>query len=69
MAVERWAMIQDGTVVNVCLWDGERTTWEPPAGIEMQRAPDQVAIGWTYAGGEWVAPVVEEVPAEVTDAP
>lgn len=60
MSVQRWAMIKDGVVVNVCLWDGLLTTWQPPAGIEMQPAPDQVAIGWTFADGEWAAPVVVE---------
>lgn len=59
MAVERWAMIKDGTVINVCLWDGQLSTWQPPEGIEMQLAPDQVAIDWTY-DGEWHEPVTAE---------
>lgn len=62
--VQRWAMIQNGVVINVCLWDGLTTTWQPPAGVEMQPAPDHVAIGWGYADGVWVAPVIEEPPAE-----
>lgn len=57
MAVERWAMIKEGTVINVCLWDGLLTTWQPPEGIEMQPAGDQVAIGWTW-DGTWHEPVV-----------
>lgn len=56
--VNRWAMIKDGVVVNVCLWDGLLTTWQPPEGIEMQLAPDQIAIGWTYVNGEWIAPII-----------
>lgn len=55
MSVERWAMIKDGVVVNVCLWDGNTATWTPPADVEMQPAPDEVAIGWTY-DGEWHRP-------------
>lgn len=63
--VERWAMIKDGTVINVCNWDGQLTTWQPPEGIEMQKASDQVAIGWRWDGAQWQAPEpVEDAPAE-----
>lgn len=56
--IERWAMINNGYVENVCNWDGLITTWQPPPGIEMQRAPDHVGIGWSYdsATGTWTEP-------------
>lgn len=60
MAVERWAMIRDGVVENVCLWDGLLTTWQPPAGIEMQPAGDIVAIGWRWDGSQWLEPLPPE---------
>jgi hypothetical protein len=63
MSVERWAMIQDGTVINVCLWDGLESTWTPPDGVEMQPAPDYVAIGWRWDGAEWLEPIPVEEPA------
>lgn len=59
MTVARWAMIENGTVINVCLWDGLLSTWQPPAGIEMQPAPDNIGIGWTY-DGEWHEPVMPQ---------
>lgn len=52
-------MIKDGTVINVCVWDGQLSTWQPPEGIEMQPARDDVGIGWTW-DGEWHAPVIPE---------
>lgn len=63
--VNRWAMIQNGTVINVCLWDGEVTTWQPPAGVEMQLAPDHVAIGWKWDGSNWLEPLPPEPIPEV----
>jgi hypothetical protein len=54
--IERWAMIRDGIVENVCNWDGLTTTWQPPDGVQMQQAPDHVGIGWTYDGVDWTAP-------------
>lgn len=56
--VERWAMIKDGVVINVCNWDGLLTTWQPPEGIEMQKAEDRVAIGWRWDGVNWQEPIV-----------
>lgn len=58
--VQRWAMVKDGTVVNVCLWDGQVTTWQPPADVQMHPAPDHVSRDWTLVDGQWVAPVVPE---------
>lgn len=56
--VNRWAMIKDGVVVNVCLWDGLVSTWQPPDGVEMQLAPDHVSRDWKYENGEWLKPDV-----------
>lgn len=57
---ERWAMIRAGVVENVCLWDGDLNTWQPPEGIEMQPATDECGIGWTWDGQAFAAPVAEE---------
>jgi len=51
--VERWAMIQNGIVINVCLWDGDLKTWQPPEDVIMQPAPDNIGIGWTWDGTEF----------------
>lgn len=59
--IERWAMIQNGTVINVCLWDGSLDTWQPPEGIDMVKAPDNIGISWTYdnATDTWAEPVID----------
>lgn len=53
---ERWAMIKDAVVINVCLWDGDTNTWRPPEDIEMQPAPDDVGIGWGWDGSAFTPP-------------
>ena len=62
--VSRWAIIRDGVVENVCLWDGDTSKWKPEAGRDAVPAPDHVGIGWAYDGQDWAEPVVEEVPSE-----
>lgn len=57
--VERWAMIRNGVVENICLWDGDLKTWQPPEGIDMVKAPNFLGIGWRYDGA-WHEPVVVE---------
>lgn len=55
--IERWAMVDgNGIVVNVCNWDGDLFTWQPPEGITMVRAGDDVGIGWTWDGQTWISP-------------
>ena len=60
MTAIRYAMIKDGTVQNICLWDGDTTTWQPPDDMTVISAPDHVGVGWGYAGGVWTEPVVED---------
>lgn len=54
----RYAMIRDGVVVNVCLWDGDTFRWQPPENVLCIPAPDHVGIGWRYEGAAWLEPVV-----------
>jgi hypothetical protein len=53
--VKRYAHIEDETVTNVSLWDGE-TPWDP--GCEIVELPEgsRVGPGWTRVDGEWVEP-------------
>ena len=37
---DRYAMVRDGKVENVVLWDGDSKTWQPPAGVEMVKSDD-----------------------------
>lgn len=55
--MKRIAMIKDGVVQNVALWDGV-SPWDP-AGfvlIDVTAQPD-VAVGWTYDGINFLAPI------------
>jgi len=56
MGASSYAVVVDGQVVNVVLWDGV-TAWQPAAG-EAVVIPDEsgVSIGWSYEDGEFVAP-------------
>jgi hypothetical protein len=61
----RYAMVNDatGVVDNVCNWDGELTTWAPPAGYTMVQLGDEhfhVGVFWTYANGVFTEPVYVE---------
>ena len=63
----RYALVENGIVINVVLWDGveysEETPngWSPPSGILAIETED-ADIGWTYVGGVFIPPPVPEVP-------
>lgn len=52
----RYAMIKDNVVQNVCLWDGDTSTWSPPDDMLVIPAPDYVGVGWGYEDGNWISP-------------
>jgi len=55
---ERWALIRDGIVKNICLWDGNLNTWQPPSDYLIQIIPEElyVAIDYIWDGNTFVAP-------------
>ena len=59
-----WAVIRDGLVEAVVVWDGE-SAWTPPEGTILESLADwpHVGIGWTYTDGEFVdnRPVEEDL--------
>ena len=55
----RYAIVADGVVTSVTLWDGE-SEWTPPEGSTAVECGDDVATGWTYDGTDFTAP---ETPA------
>lgn len=58
----RYALIENNVVVNVCLWDGHLHTWQPPEHLDAVLAPDEIAIGWRWDGSEWLPPVPPPLP-------
>jgi hypothetical protein len=52
-----YAIISNGTVVNMILWDGE-AEWAPPTGTQAILVPENesVSIGYTYSGTTFSAP-------------
>ncbi|HCN7669397.1 TPA: tail fiber assembly protein [Escherichia coli] len=55
---QTYAVIENGTVVNVILWDGE-SEWSPENGVAIPAA-DGAGIGWLYADGVFTAPDIPE---------
>jgi hypothetical protein len=52
-----YAIIENGTVINVVEWDGV-SNWSPPSGATALLPPDgtQFGVGYTYDGQQFVAP-------------
>ena len=52
----RYALINDGTVENVILWDGS-TDYEPPAGTTLVEIGSNIVhIGYLYDGTTFTNP-------------
>jgi hypothetical protein len=52
-----YALVENGSVANVVLWDGA-PGWLPPDGSTAVKLDDgsSVSIGWTYDGASFAAP-------------
>lgn len=50
MTVENYLMINESTnvVENVCLWDGNLNTWQPPTGYLMLVQANTMALIWAW---------------------
>lgn len=54
-----YAVVENGVVVNIVLWDGNTETWQPPTGttaVEITDATGPAYIGGTYANGVFAMP-------------
>lgn len=67
-----YAVIENGMVVNVIVWDGEAEFTVPDNHqlINISDISDQPGIGWVYSGGVFTAPPTPERPHDelVADA-
>ncbi|PRX32252.1 hypothetical protein B0G75_104273 [Paraburkholderia sp. BL18I3N2] len=52
-----YALVENGVVVNVIVWDGH-SDWQPPNGQTVVQIPDGVyaGIGSTYSNGTFGEP-------------
>ena len=53
--IKRIAIIENGVVVNVALWDGV-TTWNPRGTTVDVTDKPSVGPRWTYDGADFIAP-------------
>ncbi|MFL9904228.1 hypothetical protein PQR71_39925 [Paraburkholderia fungorum] len=58
-----YALVNNGTVVNVIAWDGA-SPYAPPSGETVVPVPGNAGIGWSYASGMFSAPAT---PARTPD--
>lgn len=65
----RYALVEDGIVVNVVLVD-EASSYVEPEGVSLVslEAHDEVGIGWTLSGSEWLDTRPEPEPQPGDDA-
>jgi hypothetical protein len=52
MTTQNYLMINESTNVvdNVCVWDGNPDTWQPPAGYLMLVQATTMAVVWVWDG-------------------
>ena len=62
MSIDRYAIIENGIVANVVVWDGNTETWQPPTGSTANLLPDDspVSVGFTFDGTNYAAPVTSK---------
>jgi hypothetical protein len=48
MKIENYLMIQDNVVTNVCVWDGDVNSWQPPSDATMLIAETTTAKTWEW---------------------
>ncbi|ANN70925.1 hypothetical protein [Bordetella bronchialis] len=54
-----YALVENGTVVNTVVWNGDTSIWSPPPGqdaILIKPEDGAVSIGWGYVDGKFVDP-------------
>ena len=61
MQLMKYAVIKNGIVENICLWDGNKKTWTPPADVEMVDVSKEfIDLGWEYKNKKFTVPKVKD---------
>jgi hypothetical protein len=52
-----YAIVSNGVVVNIIVWDGDNSNWQPPSGSQAIPVPAdiQMGMGSTYSDGVFSA--------------
>jgi hypothetical protein len=58
--MSRYALIQDGEVVNVVVWDG-KTEFTPEGELVALTDDEVVGPGWARKGNKWIAPPLDAI--------
>ncbi|MCL4631515.1 hypothetical protein [Burkholderia sp.] len=55
--MSNYAVVQEGKVVNIVVWDGDETAWQPPEGCQafVLSQGEMVEIGEKYIDTSGVA--------------
>lgn len=56
MVTSNYAIVENGTVTNVVVWDGNTEDWQPPSGAQAVPATGDAVIGATYDGAKFTPP-------------
>jgi hypothetical protein len=58
MSISKYAVIENGIVVNVVVWDGE-SDWSAPTGCSLNQLPTDspVGVGYAFDGTNFTPPV------------
>ncbi|WP_155631564.1 hypothetical protein [Burkholderia stagnalis] len=53
MTIANYAIVENGVVTNVIVWDGDAESWHPPEGSTAILLPSESPIGvdWTTVDG------------------
>ncbi len=53
-----YAVVENGTVTNVIVWDGDQETWAPPEGctVQLLAEGETAGPGWTWDGEAFTSP-------------
>ena len=54
MTTQNYLMIQENVVTNVCVWDGDVNTWQPPSDATMLVQATTPTKIWGLANQEYV---------------
>lgn len=62
MNMDTYAIVKDGNVINIVIWDG-KSEWSVPEGCTAVATGPGAAVGGTFNGTTFTAPAVPQSPS------